>query len=111
MGPGTYINHDCRHSCRFVPNGHTAYIQTLRELKPGDEITCFYGEDFFGEGNEKCECITCERRGEGVFASREENTDNSSGSSIEIDDPNTSSQQKHGLRETESRLYRSGLTM
>lgn len=111
LGPGAYINHDCRPSCRFVPNGHTAYIQILRELKPGDEITCFYGEDFFGEGNEKCECITCERRGKGVFSSREENSDNASGSSVEIDDPNTSSQQKYGLRETDSRLYRSGVTM
>ncbi|KAJ1362071.1 hypothetical protein KIN20_021482, partial [Parelaphostrongylus tenuis] len=50
-------------------------------------------------------------RGKEVFASREENSDNPSGSSIEIDDPNTSSQQKYGLRETECRLYRSGVTM
>ncbi|PIO62946.1 hypothetical protein TELCIR_15474, partial [Teladorsagia circumcincta] len=109
LGPGAYINHDCRPSCRFVPNGHTAYIQVSRELKPGDEITCFYGEDFFGEGNEKCECVTCERRGKGVFASREENSDNASGSSVEMEEV-SSSQQKYGLRETDSRLCRASVT-
>ncbi|VDL75963.1 unnamed protein product [Nippostrongylus brasiliensis] len=110
LGPGAYINHDCRPSCRFVPNGHTAYIQVSRELKPGDEITCFYGEDFFGEGNEKCECVTCERRGKGVFASREENSDNASGSSVDVDEVTSSSQQKYGLRETDSRLCRTSVT-
>ncbi|WKX93749.1 hypothetical protein Q1695_011201 [Nippostrongylus brasiliensis] len=110
LGPGAYINHDCRPSCRFVPNGHTAYIQVSRELKPGDEITCFYGEDFFGEGNEKCECVTCERRGKGVFASREENSDNASGSSVDVDEVTSSSHQKYGLRETDSRLCRTSVT-
>ncbi|KAK6062094.1 hypothetical protein COOONC_00243 [Cooperia oncophora] len=80
-----------------------------RELKPGDEITCFYGEDFFGEGNENCECVTCERRGKGVFASREENSDNASGSSVEMEEV-SSSQQKYGLRETDSRLCRASVT-
>ncbi|KAK5984262.1 hypothetical protein GCK32_001240 [Trichostrongylus colubriformis] len=80
-----------------------------RELKPGDEITCFYGEDFFGEGNEKCECVTCERRGKGVFASREENSDNASGSSVDMEEV-SSSQQKYGLRETDSRLCRASVT-
>ncbi|KJH50423.1 SET domain protein [Dictyocaulus viviparus] len=110
LGPGAYINHDCRPSCRFVPNGHTAYIQVSRELKPGDEITCFYGEDFFGEGNEKCECFTCERRGKGMFSSPEENSDNASGSSVDLEDTSTT-QIKYGLRETDSRLYRSSVTM
>lgn len=48
-------------------------------------------------------------RGKGVFASREENSDNASGSSVDLDDGHPT-QQKYGLRETDSRLCRSSVT-
>ncbi|XP_037674687.1 histone-lysine N-methyltransferase KMT5C isoform X2 [Choloepus didactylus] len=95
LGPAAFINHDCKPNCKFVPaDGNAACVKALRDIEPGDEVTCFYGDGFFGEKNEHCECYTCERRGEGAFRLRPRET------------LPPRSLDKYELRETKRRLQR-----
>ncbi|XP_076425834.1 histone-lysine N-methyltransferase KMT5C isoform X2 [Peromyscus maniculatus bairdii] len=96
LGPAAFINHDCKPNCKFVPSdGNTACVKVLRDIEPGDEVTCFYGEGFFGDKNEHCECYTCERKGEGAFRLRPREPE------LRPQPPD-----KYALRETKRRLQR-----
>uniref|UniRef100_A0A6V7TJQ1 [histone H4]-N-methyl-L-lysine(20) N-methyltransferase n=1 Tax=Meloidogyne enterolobii TaxID=390850 RepID=A0A6V7TJQ1_MELEN len=114
LGPAAYINHDCNANCKFIPGPqeHTAIIKVLRDIQTGDEITCYYGANFFGDGNLRCECSTCEREGTGLFSFRqnaniEEEEEEKHPNSEE---KNEEEKNKYKLRDTDYRTFRAKAT-
>ncbi|OXU20969.1 hypothetical protein TSAR_004254, partial [Trichomalopsis sarcophagae] len=58
LGPGTFVNHDCNANTKFYycKNKNEVCLTAVRTIKPGEEITCSYGEHYFQKG--ECECLT-----------------------------------------------------
>ncbi|XP_064871471.1 histone-lysine N-methyltransferase KMT5B-like, partial [Oncorhynchus nerka] len=90
------VLNECLGVFQFVSTGRdTACVKVLRDIEPGEEISCYYGDGFFGENNEYCECYTCERRLTGAFKSK---------AGLPAEAPVINS--TYGLRETDKRLNR-----
>ncbi|WFD42080.1 [histone H3]-lysine(4) N-trimethyltransferase [Malassezia psittaci] len=68
LGPARFINHDCQPNAEFRRSGHQLTIRCIRPIQRNDEITTYYGDNYFEAGNKECMCATCERRQRGYFS-------------------------------------------
>lgn len=64
------IQHDCNPNCELIRDGRYITFRVVRPIAPGEEITGWYGEDYFGDGNCDCLCETCEKGGKGGYTNR-----------------------------------------
>lgn len=63
LGPARFVNHDCKPNSEIVRSTPSrARIVALKNIKENDEITVFYGKDYFGDNNHECLCRTCTTR-------------------------------------------------
>ncbi|KAF3195724.1 Histone-lysine N-methyltransferase set9 [Orbilia oligospora] len=69
LGPARFVNHDCSPNCRFQSaSKSTVMFKALRDIEPGEELTVYYSDDYFGYKNAECLCQTCEREMRGGWA-------------------------------------------
>ena len=59
-----YFNHSCNPNAEIYDVKHRVFIRTLRNIKPGEEITYDYGIDYLKNviGRSNCKCGRCRRR-------------------------------------------------
>jgi SET domain-containing protein len=70
---GRYANHSCRPNAESDSRGHRVFLRAIRRIKPGDEITYDYGEDYFDAylKAKGCKCDKCRaQRAEARAAAR-----------------------------------------
>ncbi|KAL8693048.1 MAG: hypothetical protein Q9218_002064 [Villophora microphyllina] len=69
LGPARFANHDCNANARLLTQGTGGMrVVAHRPIAAGEEITVTYGDNYFGEGNCECLCLTCEKNGRGQWA-------------------------------------------
>lgn len=56
-----FINHSCRPNCEAEGPSGKVFIMSKRKIKPGEELTYDYGEEYFNEHIKPfgCKCVKC----------------------------------------------------
>ncbi|WWC66376.1 uncharacterized protein I206_100277 [Kwoniella pini CBS 10737] len=67
LGPARFLNHDCNPNVELLRQGKYVTFRVSKPIRVGDELTTFYGENYFGRNNIECLCLTCEQKGVGGF--------------------------------------------
>lgn len=64
VNPAGYINHSCRGNCEPYIYGGRVFIRAAKNIKPGEEFTYDYGEEYFDEHIKPygCRCPACRGR-------------------------------------------------
>lgn len=59
-----YFNHSCNPNCDTFIRDRRVFIRTLRDIKPGEELTYDYGRDYLKNviGLDNCLCSRCRKR-------------------------------------------------
>ncbi len=59
-----YANHSCNPNAETYTYGGRVFIRALRRIKPDEEITYDYGNDYlkYVIGRSRCQCRRCRRR-------------------------------------------------
>jgi SET domain-containing protein len=59
-----YFNHSCNPNAESYSVGRRVFVRTLRNIKPGEEITYDYGIDYLRNviGKSRCKCSRCRKR-------------------------------------------------
>jgi uncharacterized protein len=58
---GRYANHSCRPNAESHTIGHRVFLRAIKNIKPGDEITYDYGDDYLANviTRRRCKCDKC----------------------------------------------------
>jgi len=59
-----YFNHSCNPNTETYDVRHRVFVRTLRNIKPGEELTYDYGRDYLKNviGLSRCKCSRCRKR-------------------------------------------------
>ena len=59
-----YFNHSCNPNTDTTIRDGRVFVFTLRPIKPGEELTYDYGNDYLSNviGKSRCKCSRCRRR-------------------------------------------------
>ena len=74
LGPARFANHDCNANAKLVTRGIDGMeVVAVRDIEVGEEITVFYGDNYFGDDNCECLCGSCEAEGRNGWPGGEDN--------------------------------------